>query len=162
MKKLYAIKIEEVFVAENEEAALKLFRKMNRSNLLNEQFSVCEVCSVEDLPKGWNTNCIPYGEDDDDLTIEQYITEINCQKKIQTLIAAVNEELKIREGEPVFQIDVIFKQNVTSAVNYLQKLIGVQEVEDREKFDFAVLVLEQALSAVAEARQTGRLGFCIK
>jgi hypothetical protein len=80
MKKLYKVAIEAfaVVVAEDEKEACRIARHYGSEIMKSEGDSaqcICEIKSISDLPYLWNSDCLPYGTNEDK-TIFDYLFEV--------------------------------------------------------------------------------------
>lgn len=83
MKKLFRVEIETetLVAAEDEDEARDLVYKLLRRGTLSDDVEAADVwprlvTGEVDLPAGWDPSLLPWGNDKEDKTVQQYLDEL--------------------------------------------------------------------------------------
>lgn len=145
MNKLYVgtINFTGVFVEPSEESCLNTLKKWNS----DFNYEVKKILDEEDLPVGWSKTSFPYEVETHGKTIGDYLKEINYNEDVQMLIRAVEKEIEYDKDYDAHVKSTVFLKTVEEPLKYLKVMQYAPADEDsRQKYDFAVKVLQLALS----------------
>jgi len=123
-----------VYAGSNEQYVLSCMKDQFSLDGFTTTYEVKEIFNEKELPEGWDTRCIPYGNKSE-LKIKDYLEQNNLKEKITDLFNKLND---------LGQVEIVNDHIVLEAIKYIQlkQTTGFIGYESDNMFQFAIRFLK--------------------